>query len=146
MLQVSPHVELLTFSYSNEERRNQRRFTTSLQWKNTSAQPLVAMEIVVLKYDAFDQRAIGERMVVTGTSSANWAPLPSGATSGDGSIGYRSEDVFTAIAYVRQVRLGDGTVWRADEARVLAELKKAAVNIRDPGSVKPDPKQSVKPE
>lgn len=150
IVNISPHVEITSFSFSNQDRDRGRglstdtRFQANYAWKSTSTQPIVAIEIVMLKYDAFDERLVGSRFIVQGTNSVNWSPLPPGQSSSDGSIGFRDEDVFTGIAYVRKVRLGDGTVWRADESKLLQELKKVAPAIRNPGSLAPDPKAPTK--
>jgi hypothetical protein len=139
-----PHVELSGFSYQNRFADRRSRFETKMSWKNVASQPLAAFEIVILKYDAFNQRLIGERWTVTGTNSANWNPLPPGASSGDGTIGFRDEQVFTAIAYVRAARLADGTVWEVNPSQLLPELKKVVPGFKDFGKLDPDPK--VKPE
>lgn len=147
---LSPYVEITSFSFANEDRDRGRglssdtRFVTNYSWKNTSQQSIIALEIVMLKYDAFDERLIGSRFIVQGTNSANWSPLPPGQSSSDGSIGFRDEDVFTGIAYVRRVRLSDGSIWRVDESKLLQELKKVAPNIRNPGSLAPDAKPIAK--
>lgn len=144
VLQVSPYVELSDFKFGNsDESRGRQRFVEQMRWKNIGTQPIVAIDITILKYDAFDQRLLGTRMVVTGTDSANWKPLAPGETGSDGALGYTTEAVYTAVAYVRQVRLADGTVWRADETKVLSELKKVVASIRDPGSLRPDPKPAA---
>jgi hypothetical protein len=148
VVNLSPYVEITNFSYGNEDRNrsvgSDTRFVTNYSWKSTAPQPIVAFEIVMLKYDAFDERLIGSRFIVQGTSSINWAPLQPGQSSSDGGIGFRDEDVFTGIAYVRRVRLADGTVWRVDETKLLQELKKMAPSIRNPGSLAPDPKPAAK--
>lgn len=136
----SPHVKLSAFSFGNAYADRRNRFEQRMNWENTASQPLVAFEIVVLKYDAFDQRLTGSRWTVNGRNSADWQPLKPGDMSSDGTIGYGSEEVLTAIAYVRAVRLADGTVWRANEAEVSAELRKVAPGIKDVGSLKPDQK------
>lgn len=46
----------------------------------------------------------------------------------------------TAVAYVRAVRLADGTVWRANEAELLQKLRQVAPGIKEYGSVRPDAK------
>jgi hypothetical protein len=144
ILNTCPHVELSSFSFANRYADRRTRFEQNLSWKNLGPQVLTAFEIVVLKYDAFDQRVIGTRWTVTGKNSADWRPLAIGDSGSDGTIGYGTEEVFTAIAYVRAARLADGTVWRANEVEVLNSLRKVAPSIKDFGSVKPDPKQ--KPE
>ncbi|WP_156473061.1 hypothetical protein [Pseudorhodoferax sp. Leaf265] len=150
IVNVSPHVELTQFTFSNEDRDRGRglssdtRFIANYSWKNTSQQPIIALEIVMLKYDAFDERLIGSRFIVQGTNSANWSPLQPGQSSSDGSIGFRDEDVYTGIAYVRRVRLSDGSVWRVDDSKLLQELKKVAPSIRNPGNLAPDAKPPAK--
>lgn len=144
MVNTCPHVEITSFSFENQDRGRDARFVENFAWKSTAAQPIVAFEIVVLKYDAFNERMIGSRVAIQGTDSANWSPLPPGKSSSDGTIGFRTEDVFTGIAYVRRVRLSEGTVWRADESRLLPELKKVAPNISNPGSLAPDAKPATK--
>lgn len=145
-INLSPHVEITNFTFANEDSDRGRglstetRFMSNYSWKSTSQQPIGALEIVMLKYDAFDERLVGSRFIVQGTNSVNWSPLPPGQGSSDGSISFRNEDVFTGIAYVRRVRLSDGTVWRVDESKLLQELKKVAPNIRNPGSLAPDAK------
>ena len=138
----SPHVELSGFDFRNRETAGRRRFEQNMRWKNISSQPLAAFEIVILKYDAFDQRLTGTRWTVTGRDSANWSHLPPGEGAGDGTLGFGSEEVMTAIAYVRAARLADGTVWRANEAELMQKLKQLAPGIKDYGSVKPDAKPS----
>jgi len=39
-------------------------------------------------------------------------------------------------------RLKDGTIWRADDAKLLEHLRKVAPEIEEFGDVKPDPKPS----
>ncbi len=141
ILNTCPHIELSGFSFGNRYADRRTRFEQHLSWKNAGSQPIVAFEVVVLKYDAFDQRVIGSRWTVTGKNSADWRPLAPGDSSADGTIGYGTEEVFTAIAYVRSARLADGTVWRVNEAQLINDLRKVAPGIRDFGSTKPDPKQ-----
>jgi hypothetical protein len=141
ILNTSPHVELSGFSFGNWFVDRRMRFEQHLSWTNTASQPLIAFEIVVLKYDAFDQRLLGSRWIVTGKNSADWRPLEPKEESHDGTIGFGSEEVLTAIAYVRSARLADGTVWRVNDVELMNQLRKLAPGIRDFGSVKPDPKQ-----
>lgn len=145
VVNLSPYVEITNFGFGNATRdRSGSRMEMSAGWRNIGAQPVIAFEIVVLKYDAFDSRMMGSRWVVTGKNSADWSPLEPGASSSDGTLGYREEETFTAIAYVRQVRLKDGTVWKISDAELSKELKKVAPKIHDFGSVKPDPKTDSK--
>lgn len=140
ILNTSPHVELSNFRFQNRYADRRDRFEQDLSWKNISSQPLVAFEVVVLKYDAFDQRVIGSRWTVNGKNSADWKPLQPGESSADGTRGFGSEEVYTAIAYVRSARLADGTVWRVSEVELAKQLRQVSPGIKDFGSMRPDPK------
>jgi hypothetical protein len=135
-----PHIQLSNFSFENRYVDRATRFYQNLTWKNTGTQALAAFEVVVLKYDPFDRRMIGTRWTVTGKNSADWTPLAPGDSSTDGTIGYGDEEVFTAVVYVRAARLGDGSVWTANEGLLVNELRKLGTGIHDFGDVKPDPK------
>jgi len=138
-----PYVELSGFSFQNRYADRRTRFETKMNWKNVGSQPLTVFEIVILKYDAFNRHLVGERWTVTGMNSANWSALAPGASSADGTIGYGEEFVFTAVAYVRAARLGDGTVWEANAAQLLPELRKAVPVFKDFGKLEPDPKSKT---
>jgi hypothetical protein len=140
IVNIAPQVELSGFSFQNTYKDRRTRFETSMRWKNLASQSIIAFEIVTLKYDAFNRRLIGERWTVTGNNSATWAPLQPGASSGDGTIGLGEELVFTAVAYVRSVRLADGTVWEVNPSQLLAELKKSVPGFKDFGRLEPDTK------
>jgi hypothetical protein len=71
---------------------------------------------------------------------ANWSYLNPGDDAGDGTRGLFGEEVMTAIAYVRAVRLADGTVWRVNESELMQKLKGVATGIKDFGSLKPEQK------
>src|SRR5438874_2094235 len=70
IVNTCPFVELSGFSFQNAYADRRTRFETQMTWKNIGTQPLSAFEIVILKYDAFDRRLIGERWTVTGVNSA----------------------------------------------------------------------------
>lgn len=140
IVNTCPFVELSGFSFQNKYADRRNRFETNMSWKNIGTQPLTAFEIVILKYDAFDRRLVGERWTVTGVNSADWRPLQPGAQSADGTIGLGEEEVFTAIAYVRAARLADNTVWAVSDSQLITELRKVIPGIKDFGDLKPDPK------
>lgn len=144
VLNTCPMVQLDDFSFQNVYENGRTRFHQDMYWKNVGTKPLAAFEIVVLKYDAFDQRLIGTRWVVTGRNSADWSHLNPGEFALDGTRGFGSEEVMTAIAYVRTARLADGTIWRVNESELLQKIKAVAPGIKDVGSVKPDPKPEQK--
>src|SRR4030095_8301920 len=116
VVNTCPFVELSKFSFGNyDSDQGGTRFRQDLTWKNVGLQPLVAFEIVVLKYDAFDRRLVGTRWTVTGHNSVDWTSLDVGQEAQDGTIGYSDEEVLTAVAYVRAARLSDGTVWTVND-------------------------------
>jgi hypothetical protein len=139
VIDVSPHVKITSFTFENsiEGRASSSRNTFSYQWKNAGTVPVLAFEIVTLKYDPFDEPMSGARILVSGKNSADFTPLQPGESSGDGTIGYGHTSVLTAIAYVRAVRFTDGTLWRADPSIVTAEVKKVAPRIREIGPLVP---------
>ncbi len=140
VVNTCPYVELSGFSFQNRFDDRRTRFEQNLSWKNVGTQPLVAFEVVILKYDPFNRRQIGSRWVITGHDSANWTPLGLGESGSDGTIGLSEEEVLTAIAYVRAARLADDTVWEVDDRKLLDELKKVVPEFKEFGDVKPDPK------
>jgi len=136
---LCPYVELTSFQFSNEEPLQGRpRFEMRAYWKNIGTQPVIAFEIVVLKYDPFNRREMGTRWIVTGHDSANWKPLGPGETATDGTIGFGTEDTFTAIAYIRAARLANGEVWHVDTGKLREQVAKAAPFLREPGDLMPD--------
>ena len=132
---VCPFVELSGFSFQNKG----SHFATNMSWKNIGRQPVTAFEIVILKYDAFDRRIIGESWTVPGVDSADWRPLQPGDRSANGTTGSNQEEVFTAIVHVRTVRLADNAVWTVNGGQLNNELRKVSPGIRDFGELAPDP-------
>ena len=141
ILNKSPQVEITDFSFANTFSGGRTRFQQSGTWRNIGSVPIVAFEIVILKYDAFDQRTFGTRWTVTGKNSADWRPLAPDENASDAILSIGTEDVLTGIAYVRSVRLSDGAVWRANLAETQAEIRKLAPKLKEFGSLEPDLKQ-----
>jgi hypothetical protein len=133
---VCPFVELSGFSFQNQG----GHFATNISWRNIGRQPVTAFEIVILKYDAFDRRIIGESWTVPGVNSADWRPLQPGDRSSNSTMGPNQEEVFTAIVYVRTVRLADNVVWTVNGGQLNNELRKVSPGIRDFGELAPDPR------
>ncbi|MBI4560262.1 MAG: hypothetical protein HY706_21955 [Candidatus Hydrogenedentes bacterium] len=140
VLDISPHIKITSFTFENtlEGRISSSRNSFTYQWRNAGTVPVLAFELVTLKYDPFDEPMTGSRTLVSGKNSADFTPLQPGESSGDGTIGYGHTHVLTAIVYVRAVRFVDGTLWRADPSVVVAEVKKAAPGIKDAGPLVPE--------
>jgi len=130
-----PHIRLSNFWFENRYERNSYRFVQGMAWTNAGSQAIVAFDIVILKYDAFNDRIYGARWTVTGNDSQNWAPLERGQTGIDMIFGMTTEEVFTGIAYVRAVRFRNGTIWRADAKELLNQLHEVAPDIVTFGDV-----------
>ena len=133
-----PYIQLSDFMFENAWATPANRFHEELTWKNVGSQPVIAFEIVILKYDAFDRRLVGTHWTVTGRNSADWSPLEPGQTDSDGLYGANVEKVFTEIAYVRNARLADGTVWTVSDQDLLTRLRAAHVGFTMFGDLKPD--------
>jgi hypothetical protein len=130
-----PHVQLSNFWYENRYERSIYRFVQYMTWTNTGGQAIVAFDIVILKYNAFNERLNGVRWTVTGNNGQDWKPLEPGYRENDSTCVLTTEDVFTGIAYVRAVRLKDGTIWRADMKELKEKLGTVAPDINEFGNL-----------
>jgi len=124
-----PHVQLSNYWYENRYEKSIYRFVQDMAWANTSGQAIIAFDIVILKYNAFNERINGVRWTVTGNNSHDWKPLEPGYKESDSISSLTTEEVFTGIAYVRAVRLSNGTVWRADMKELKEKLANTAPDI-----------------
>lgn len=143
VLDSSPHVKINSFSFGNGIRRGTLDWENSFvyEWTNVSVQPVIAFELVTLKYDPFDKPMRGSLFLVPGRKASDFRSLEPGETNGDRITSYGLTHTLTAIAYIRTVRLKDGTVWRADPSVVAAEVKKAVPYIKDAGPLVPEPEK-----
>jgi hypothetical protein len=130
-----PYVQLSNFWYENRYERSIYRFVQYMTWTNTGGQAIIAFDIVILKYNAFNERLNGVRWTVTGNNGQDWKPLEPGYRENDSTCVLTTEDVFTGIAYVRAVRLKDGTVWRADTKELKEKIAKVATDINEFGNL-----------
>ena len=146
MIQESSHIELDGFNFRNkyDERRRGYQFEQMLSWKNVGKVPVTAFEVVIVKYDAFNRHMNSRRWVITGKNSADWSPLAPNEQNSDATSGFGTEDVYTSFAYVSAVRLEDGTIWRAEPAKVQAKIRAALPGLRELGDIegrREDPKK-----
>src|SRR5882724_6545533 len=82
LVNICPFVELSNFSI--ESKKGTDRFEQKVAWRNVGPKPLVAFEIVILKYDPFDRRLLASRWTVIGTNGEDRTPLQPGDASHDG--------------------------------------------------------------
>lgn len=131
-------IELSGFKYSNVYRNSSFRLTTDLAWTNRSSQPVLAFEVVILRYDPFNRPISGGgTWMINGKNSGDWSPLQPGEKSADGLIGYDSQPVMTSVAYVRAVRLADGTVWTANIPEVSKLIQSKLPQLHELGEINP---------
>ncbi|MBI3015138.1 MAG: hypothetical protein HYY65_08795 [Candidatus Tectomicrobia bacterium] len=130
------------FSFENfvrEEGKNRtegHRFR--YQWANTGTQPIVAFEVVTLLYDPFDEPLPGFRRTVGGHNRGDFSPLVPGESSQDVVTGPGHSHIYTAISYVRTVRLSDGRIWRVNESVLARELLRRVPNLEKLGPLVPE--------
>ena len=67
VVNVCPALEINDFTFGNRQGYQRGdRFEQALTWKNMGDKPIVAFEVVVLKYDPFNRRLVGARWTVDG--------------------------------------------------------------------------------
>lgn len=131
-----PFVELGGFGFRNLSGGEGWFFEQALAWRNTSPQAVVAVEVVILKFDAYNRRQAAVAWSLTGHGGNDWTPLGAGESSRDATRALGQDDTYAEIAWVRRVRLQDGTVWEANDAEVLRDAHRAAPDIRDLGELR----------
>jgi hypothetical protein len=138
VLDLCPHVKITNFAFYNTIDGRSPQNVFRYDWKNVSSLPVLAFELVTLKYDPFDEPLLGSRILVAGKNSGDFTPLQPGEESHDATNDYGHLHVLTGIVYVRAVRFTDGTLWRVDPTVVATEVKKAAPRIKNAGPLIPD--------
>nr|WP_321442405.1 hypothetical protein [uncultured Hyphomonas sp.] len=90
--------------------------------KNVGSQEVLAYTISFRSFDVFNEdmgRGLGGISIKTlapgGTTDGSWNQKPYAAFS--------FEKYGTGVAYISRVRLGDGTIWSADQKFVLSRLQ-----------------------
>ena len=131
-------IQLSDFSFRNTYSQSRFRLNTDLAWKNVSSKPIVAFEVVMLRYDPFNRPlSSGGRWLITGRNSGDWSPLMPGQSSNDGMVGFDAEPVLTSIVYVRAIRFADGDVWMFDRASVEKQIRQKLPVLKELGEINP---------
>jgi hypothetical protein len=138
-----PHLKITDFSWGNgrDSRTYSAQFSTKYAWENVGQKDIVAFELTILKYDPFNRPLIGTKAIFPGHNSAKYEPLKPSEKDEDGGTNYGSEETFTAICFVRNIRFSDGSVWTAEPATVMSEVKKIAPDILNVGPLEPPQKK-----
>jgi hypothetical protein len=130
-----PFVELGSFAFHNVFDGRAWRFEQAIGWRNTGPQALVAAEVVILRYDAYNRPEPPVEWDLNGHGGDDWKPLNPGESGRDATQALGQDASYTEIAWVRSARLGDGTVWEANQAEVLREAHHLAPDIHDLGEL-----------
>lgn len=109
--------------YQKEQKYTREGIRHSVSVMNDGDVEVVAYGIGFFAFDAFNE-SMGRPL--TGIDMDSVAPGlgSSGVWSQRPSAAFTFQNYGTGVAYVRQVRLADGTVWKADMEYVLRELQK----------------------
>jgi hypothetical protein len=102
--------------------RSRDEILIDLKFTNAAAQDIVALDLRVTFYDAFNER-LGRglqgfalvRVPVGKETSLSWTHSPYAA--------FRFERYGTAVGFVDQIRFDDGTIWKADRQELLALMR-----------------------
>jgi hypothetical protein len=100
----------------------------SVLYKNTSEKEIVALQIGLASFNAFNvfmDSFSGWSLTtvsVNGQEGGEWAQRPYAAFS--------FKKYGTGVAYVKAVRFADGTIWRADMSEVLSEMQKFEKDLK----------------
>lgn len=123
-------LEIISYAASYSAKTSSTRYSVGtpeqiehiVVYRNTSAKDVVAVQIGLAAFDAFNGfmgRFSGWSMTpvsVGEQKTAEWNQRPYAAFS--------FEKYGTGVAYVSAVRFADGTIWRANLKEVLQEMQK----------------------
>lgn len=110
-------------SYQEEERYTREGIRHSVKVKNEGSADVLAYGIGFFAFDAFNH-SMGRPLTGIAMNTVPPGKEQSGAWSQRPSAAFTFKWYGTGVAYVRQARLSDGTVWQADMDFVLRELQK----------------------
>lgn len=121
IIQPNSPVEIGSYTAAFQRRS---QYTTegirhNLEYRNRGSQKVVAIRFGLVSFDVFN-RFLGKTggismddVMPTKVDKGEWIASP-----------YADFSFLTGLAYVDLVRLEDGTIWQADEATILAEVRK----------------------
>lgn len=145
ILDGCPHLQITSFKIGESDMENPpaKMYYFTYHWKNRGKQDVTAFEIVTLKFSPFNEPLGINSFTVVGHNSMKHDPLKPGeeAWDGTGEVQEKKVHLFTALCYVRRVRLADGSIWHVDEKALRDAIKKGAPGI-DPKEIAPAEKDS----
>lgn len=116
-------------------RGNLDQISHSVTYKNVSGKEIVALQIGLTSFDAFNgfmgsfNGWSTDRLRVGEVKSGTWAQRPYAA--------FAFNWYGTGVAYVNAVRFADSSIWRANLAEVLVELQKFEKELKREDLVDP---------
>ncbi|HVL67170.1 MAG TPA: hypothetical protein VM364_07895 [Vicinamibacterales bacterium] len=89
-----------------------------LKYQNNSDRQIEALQVGLISFDVWNQ-------FLDRTNGLSTSSLASGKAGSGTWIAraYGDFSFLTGVAYVRRVRFADGTIWTADEDRIVEELR-----------------------
>lgn len=131
IINLCPHIKLVGFNFASTSAST---YAASYRWLNGGSRSVTAFEIVTLPYDTFnDQR----RVVASMVRSLKKTPFTSGAVGTQNVTLGGEKDIYTAVGYIRRVRLSDGTIWQVDEVALRNAIKKSVPSLKHIGRISP---------
>lgn len=136
ILQSCPALELTSYEWDLKEDRISERCRRYFGWKNTSEREIVAVQVIVLRFDPFNRSMLPMRLIAGGAAGQNMLKVGASSFAVTYDLGFDVSE-YTSIAFVSDVRFSDGSRWEFSEQSVLALLKKAAPELETPSSWRP---------
>ncbi|HEY0072608.1 MAG TPA: hypothetical protein VGB77_00785 [Abditibacteriaceae bacterium] len=131
IINLCPHIKIVGVSFAPTSAST---YNVSYRWLNGGNRSVTAFEIVTLPYDTFnDQR----RVIASMVRSQEKAPFSPGALGTQNVTLSGEKDIYTAVGYIRRVRLSDGTIWQVDEATLRNSIKKSVPSLKQIGRIFP---------
>lgn len=134
---VCPHLKITSFTFQTVYERSMDRFKSNYSWKNVGSQGIESFELIILKYDPFNDQLIGSKAIFPGHNSAKYSPLMPGEEDSDGGSNINSDAVYTAVAYIRSIRFTNGTIWRAAASDIVKSIRAQVPDLLDVGKLVP---------
>jgi hypothetical protein len=136
VLTTNAPLAISSYTTSYEPETSSGRYTTghlaqishSVAYKNTSSKKIVALQVGLAAFDAFNGfmgRLSGwsvEEIPAGEAKSGEWNQRPYAAFS--------FQRFGTGVAYINAVRFDDGTIWRANLKEILTEMQKFEKDLK----------------
>lgn len=109
-------------TYQEDSRYSNEGVRHSVTLKNNGTQAVVAYGVGFFAFDAFN-RSMGRPLTGIDMDTVSVGAEGGGTWNQRPSAAFTFKSYGTGVAYLRQARLADGTIWHADMEYVLRELQ-----------------------